>query len=104
MIPVNFFMPARGSRRLRSKGWRPPRIAGEAQTGTAAEVSCGVQERGAARGGRRRRQHRRQRARARRALAVRRGGRALHVRAGARRHGSAARQHVLRLRGPAVVR
>lgn len=66
----------------------------------AAQVSRGVQEGGGSRG---RRQHRGERARPGRAVAVRRG-RALHMRARARRHGSAARQHVLRLRRPAVVR
>lgn len=90
-----------GPQGFRSKNWvLDPPVARESQAGASAEVTGGMQQRGRARRRRRgRRQHGRQRARARR-----RGRRALHVRARARRHGSAARQDVLRLRRPAVVR
>lgn len=99
MIPISLLVHAAGVvRRLLSKNGRlSSDVAGQGQAATAAEVRGGVQQ------GRRagRRQHGGQRARA--ARAVRRGRRALHVRARARRHGSAARQHVLGLRRPAVV-
>lgn len=91
---VKFVLRELGSEMLSSVTWYAGR-------GGAAEVARCVQEGGRTSG---RRQHRGQRARPGRALPVRRGGRALHVRARARRHGSPARQNVLRLRRPAVVR
>lgn len=106
VVAVGLFMEQAGvARGLGSEEWCcvVARVAGQAQAGTAAEVARGVQEGGRAR--RRRRQHGRQRALAGPRGAVgAAGGRALHVGASARRHGSPARQHVLRLGRPAIVR
>lgn len=90
-----------GGRRFRSKN-RPAvvAVAGEGEAAAAAEAARGVEEGGCRR---RRRQHGRQRALSRGAVGLGRGGRALHMRARARRYGSAARQHILRLRRPTVV-
>lgn len=75
MVSVSFFMQAaRALREVWSKNrGRVSPLAGQAETGAAAEVRGGVQQGGRARG-RRRRQHGRQRALAARAVPVLRTG------------------------------